>query len=117
MVGPSRPPTGPMVAQFWNYACQVEGPSARDVQQPQPHDADGNPPPTLDKLLVDRTDFQTFFSQAPAMNPARDRVSGSVCGVKVQEIEEPLMREIRILDKLVDELAKGKAMEKILRQP
>jgi hypothetical protein len=69
----------------------------------------------LDKLLADKTDFQTFFAQAPAMNPARDQVTGSVCGVKVQEVEDPLMREIRILDKLVDELAKGKALEKVLR--
>jgi hypothetical protein len=70
---------------------------------------------SLDKLLADKTDFQTFFAQAPAMNPARDQVTGSVCGVKVQEVEDPLMREIRILDKLVDELAKGKALEKVLR--
>jgi hypothetical protein len=69
----------------------------------------------LDKLLADKTDFQTFFAQAPAINPARDQVTGSVCGVKVQEVEDPLMREIRILDKLVDELAKGKALEKVLR--
>jgi hypothetical protein len=69
----------------------------------------------LDKLLVDKTDFQTFFAQAPAINPARDQVTGSVCGVKVQEVEDPLMREIRILDKMVDELAKGKALEKVLR--
>jgi hypothetical protein len=69
----------------------------------------------LDTALADKTDFQTFFAQAPAMNPARDQVTGSVCGVKVQEAEDPLMREIRILDKMVDELAKGKALEKVLR--
>ena len=60
-------------------------------------------------------DFQTFFAEAPAMNPKRAEVTGSVCGVRVQEVEDPLMREIRILDKMVDELAKGKGMEKILR--
>ncbi len=59
--------------------------------------------------------FETFFSQAPAMNPARALITGAVCGVRVETVEKPLMREIRYLDKLVDELAKGKAMEKILR--
>ncbi len=61
------------------------------------------------------TDFETFFAEAPAMNPARELIKGVVCGVRVEEVEEPLMREIRYLDKLVDELARGKAMEKILR--
>ncbi len=65
--------------------------------------------------LEQQTDFATFFAQAPAMNPARALVTGVVCGVRVETVEEPLMREIRILDKMVDELAKGKKMEKILR--
>ena len=69
----------------------------------------------LQARLHGGTDFQTFFAEAPAMNPARELITGTVCGVKVQEVEEPLMREIRYLDKLVDELAKGKAMEKVLR--
>jgi hypothetical protein len=60
-------------------------------------------------------DFQVFFDQAPKLNPARQRITGSICGVRVEEIQEPLMREIRYLDKLVDELAKGKPLEKILR--
>jgi hypothetical protein len=60
-------------------------------------------------------DFETFFAEAPAMNPAREQIKGVVCGVRVEEVEEPLMREIRYLDKLVDELARGKGMEKILR--
>ncbi len=60
--------------------------------------------------------YETFFQQAPAMNPNRKQIRGVVCGVRVEDIEEPLMREIRYLDKLVDELAKGKAMEKILRK-
>jgi hypothetical protein len=59
--------------------------------------------------------FEDFFAQAPKLNPARSLITGLVCGVRVEEIEEPLMREIRYLDKLIDELAKGKAMEKILR--
>lgn len=71
----------------------------------------------LEQVLADGTDFRTFFAEAPALNPARDQVKGMICGVRVEEIDDPLMREIRILDKLVDELAKGKAMDKILRRP
>jgi hypothetical protein len=71
----------------------------------------------LDAELDGQTDFETFFAQAPRMNPARRSIAGVVCGVRVEDIEEPLMQEIRYLDKLVDELAKGKAMAKILRSP
>ena len=71
----------------------------------------------LDKLLETDIDFETFFNNSPSMNPARSLIKGLVCGVRVEEVEEPTMREIRYLDKLVDELAKGKAMEKILRKP
>jgi len=70
----------------------------------------------FEDLLKNKTDFETFFAVAPQMNPARALITGTICGVKIQEIEEPLMREIRYLDKLIDELAKGKSMEKILRQ-
>lgn len=70
----------------------------------------------LEAVLENGTDFETFFQQAPQMNPARTLIKGVICGVRVEEIEEPTMREIRYLDKLVDELARGKAMEKILRQ-
>ena len=70
----------------------------------------------LEVQLEKRTDFQTFFAEAPRMNPARTLIKGVVCGIRVEDIEEPLMREIQYLDKLVDELAKGKAMEKIVRQ-
>jgi len=69
----------------------------------------------LATVLTDQTDFETFFAEAPHLNPARSRITGTICGVRIEEIEEPTMREIRYLDKLVDELAKGKAMEKILR--
>ena len=62
-----------------------------------------------------RTDFETFFAQAPLPNPSRSLIRGVVCGVRVEDVEEPTMREIRYLDKLVDELAKGKPMGKILR--
>lgn len=60
-------------------------------------------------------DFRAFFDQAPALNPLRERITGTVCGVRVETVAEPLMREIRYLDKLIDELARGKAMNKILR--
>ncbi len=63
------------------------------------------------------TDFETFFADAPAMNPDRSLITGVVCGVRVEEIEESTMREIRYLDKLIDELARGKAIDKILRSP
>ncbi len=70
----------------------------------------------LEVELKKQTDFETFFAKAPHMNPLRRLVKGVVCGVRVEDIEEPTMREIRYLDKLIDELAKGKAMEKILRK-
>lgn len=69
----------------------------------------------LEGQLEKETDFETFFQKAPKMNPARTLIKGVVCGVRVEDIEDPTMREIRYLDKLVDELAKGKALEKILR--
>jgi hypothetical protein len=65
--------------------------------------------------LTKQTDFEAFFGNAPKMNPARKLITGTICGVRVEDIEEPLMKEIRYLDKLVDELAKGKPIEKILR--
>jgi hypothetical protein len=66
-------------------------------------------------LLAQKTDFERFFAQAPQLNPARKLITGVICGVRVEEIAEPLMQEIRYLDKLIDELARGKAMDKILR--
>jgi hypothetical protein len=70
----------------------------------------------LEAQIVKKVDFETFFAKAPKMNPSHSLVTGVVCGVRIEDIEEPLMREIRYLDKLVDELAKGKAMEKVLRK-
>ncbi len=69
----------------------------------------------LEKQLKNETDFETFFAEAPKMNPARKEIKGIVCGVRVEDIENKTMQAIRYLDKLVDELAKGKSMEKILR--
>ena len=76
----------------------------------------GHSQKTLERELRKETSFEDFFAQAPKMNGARSLIKGVVCGVRVEEVEEPTMREIRYLDKLVDELAKGKKMEKILRQ-
>ena len=70
----------------------------------------------LDAEIKKKTDFESFFAKAPKLNPSRELIKGVVCGVRVEEVEEPLMREIRYLDKLIDELAKGKKMEKILRE-
>jgi hypothetical protein len=75
----------------------------------------GHSQASLEAELAKQPDFETFFARAPRMNPARSLVTGVVCGVRVETIEEPTTREVRILDKLVDELAKGKAMAKILR--
>ena len=71
----------------------------------------------LEAQIDERTDFETFFAQAPALNPRRTEIKGLICGIRVEEIEDPLMRELRYLDKLIDELAKGKKMERILRSP
>lgn len=70
----------------------------------------------LIEQLEKQTDFQSFFEQAPELNPSRALIKGAVCGVRVEDIEEPIMKEFRYLDKLIDELAKGKAMDKILRK-
>ena len=76
----------------------------------------GYTPEALAGALADKRDFTRFFGEAPAMNPLREKVTGVICGVRIEEIAEPLMREIRILDKLVDELAKGRPLAKVLRQ-
>ena len=76
----------------------------------------GYTPAGLQKQIKGTDDLQTFFAKAPAFNPAAQLIQGTVCGVRVEEVADPLMRKIRYLDKLVDELAQGKAMEKILRK-
>jgi hypothetical protein len=69
----------------------------------------------LESHLAKKTDFETFFAKAPKLNPSRSLITGVICGVRIENIDDPLMREVRYLDKLVDELAKGRPMEKILR--
>jgi hypothetical protein len=75
----------------------------------------GYNPQTLQKQIDENTDFETFFAQAPQINPNASKISGVICGCRVEEIEDKLMQKIRYLDKLIDELAKGKTIEKILR--
>jgi hypothetical protein len=75
----------------------------------------GYNPRTLAKQIEQKKDLETFFSEAPALHPNASKITGVICGVRIEEIEDPLMRNIRYLDKLVDELAKGRPMEKILR--
>lgn len=70
----------------------------------------------LEDIVESETNFEQFFANAPRLNPARTAITGMICGVRIEEIEDPLMREIRYLDKLIDELSKGKSMEKILRK-
>ncbi|MDZ4739634.1 MAG: DUF2200 domain-containing protein [Alphaproteobacteria bacterium] len=76
----------------------------------------GHTQKSLEAQLKKKSNFEDFFAQAPQLNPARGLITGVVCGVRVEDVEEPTMREIRYLDKLIDELAKGKSMEKILRR-
>lgn len=98
------------------YVAKVErkGRTAQEVEQVTcwltGHDPDG-----LQRQLEADVDFETFFQDAPALNPDRDKITGVICGYRVEEIENPTERFVRQLDKLVDELAKGKAMEKVLR--
>ena len=76
----------------------------------------GYSPQALATQIQQEKDFETFFSEAPALHPNASKITGVICGVRIEEIEDPLMRKIRYLDKLVDELAKGRPMEKILRE-
>lgn len=70
----------------------------------------------LEAQIKKQVNFETFFTEAPKLNPSRKLITGMICGIRVEEIEDPIMREVRYLDKLVDELAKGRPMEKILRK-
>lgn len=75
----------------------------------------GHTQESFEQALESEVNFETFFTEAPALNPAREGITGVICGVRVEEIEDPIMRETRYMDKLIDELARGKAMEKTLR--
>lgn len=71
----------------------------------------------LEQQIAAKNDFETFFAQAPALNPNRSLITGVICGIRIEDIDDPLMREVRYLDKLIDELAKGRPLAKILRSP
>ena len=93
-------PVSPFYRLEWENGCRFDYVNEQDE---------------LDRQIAAKADFRTFFAEAPRLNPARTAVTGVICGVRIEQIENPLMREIRYLDKLIDELAKGRAMEKILR--
>ena len=76
----------------------------------------GHDQKSLEAEIEKQTDFETFFAEAPKMNPSRRLITGVICGIRVEEIKEPTMQEVRYLDKLIDELARGRSMQKILRQ-
>ena len=97
---PSRPPTSTARAEVDKIICWLTGYDQAGLQQ----------------QIEQETDLETFFAQAPGIHQNSALIKGVVCGVRVEEIEDPLMKKIRFLDKLIDELAKGKTMEKILRQ-
>ena len=71
---------------------------------------------SLQNIIDNKTDFETFFAQAPQLNPNVSKITGVICGYRIEEIEDPVMKKVRYLDKLIDELAKGRAMDKILRK-
>jgi ATPase subunit of ABC transporter with duplicated ATPase domains len=96
-----------------NYSSWLEQKSTRLAQEQRKEDKLQK---TLERELEKKTNFEDFFAQAPALNPSRTLITGMICGYRIEEIEDPLMREVRYLAKLVDELAKGRPMAKILRQ-
>jgi|SRR6056297_2191335 len=107
--------TTSVASVYPHYVTKAERKSRKCGGRRDPAVADRAHEEGLEAELERETDFETFFATAPALNPSRELITGVVCGVRVEEVEEPTMREIRYLDKLVDELARGKAMEKILR--
>lgn len=101
-----------------HYVRKVEGKGRTKAELDEIiHWLTGYSKPQLDKILKDETNFEDFYTKAPKPNPNRKLITGIICGIRVEDIKEPVMQELRYLDKLVDELAKGKPMEKILRQP
>jgi hypothetical protein len=99
---------------MWVQKAERKGRTVKEVDQVIRW-LTGYTPAGLLKQIKGEGDLEAFFDQSPAYNPAAKRITGTVCGVRVEEVEDPLMRRIRQLDKLIDELAQGKAMEKILR--
>jgi len=108
----------PVASVYPNYVTKAERKNRTKAEVDEIFEwLTGHDAKSLQAELDARTDFDTFFKTAPRMNPNRKLITGVICGVRVEDIEEPTMQEIRYLDKLVDELAKGKSMDKILRKP
>lgn len=107
----------PLASVYPHYIKKVES-KGRTQQELETviHWLTGYDAAALQKQLDNKTSFQDFFAQAPQLNPNVSKITGVICGYRVEDIEDPLMQKIRYLDKLIDELAKGKAMEKILRK-
>jgi hypothetical protein len=108
--------TMPFASVYPHYVTKVER-KGRTVEELHTviHWLTGYDEQALQQIIADKTDFRTFFAKA-RMHPNADKITGVICGYRIEEIEDPVMRQVRYMDKLVDELAKGKAMEKILRQ-
>ena len=109
--------TTPFASVYPHYVtkAEVKGRSRQDVDEVICW-LTGYSPTALAEQIERRKDFETFFSEAPALHPNVGKITGVICGVRIEDIEDPLMRNIRYLDKLVDELAKGRPMDKILRK-
>lgn len=114
---PSRIYTMPFASVYPHYVAKAERKSRTKAEVDQIiRWLTGYTEKKFEGQLKKRVDMKTFFGQAPKLNPSRKLITGVICGIRVEEIKDPLMREIRYLDKLIDELAKGKTMEKILRK-
>ena len=109
--------TTPVAAVYPYYIAKAEkkGRTKAEVDEII-HWLTGYDEKALEAELEAGTNFEDFYGRAPRMNPAREKITGLICGIRVEEVEDPLMREARYLDKLIDELAKGRKMEKILRK-
>jgi hypothetical protein len=106
----------PFASVYPHYVNKVEkkGRTKQDLHTVI-HWLTGYDEPSLQNILNDKTDFETFFAQAPQLHPNSSKITGLICGYRIEEIEDKLMQKIRYLDKLVDELAKGRSLDKILR--
>jgi hypothetical protein len=107
----------PFASVYPHYVSKVERKGrTKEELQTVIHWLTGYTEQALQKVIADKTDFETFFAKAPRMHPNASMITGVICGYRIEEIEDPIMRQVRYLDKLMDELAKGRKMEKILRK-
>jgi hypothetical protein len=107
----------PFASVYPHYVTKVERKGrTREELHTVIHWLTGYTEQALQNVIADKTDFETFFAKAPRMHPNAHTITGVICGYRIEEIQDPIMRQVRYLDKLVDELAKGRKMEKILRK-